>query len=57
MKALPNTRVDLLDAKDQHALTGGFGTQEFGLPVGPIQIKVAGQAETVTITAGQVTEF
>jgi hypothetical protein len=55
--ALANTRVDLLDAKDQRALTGGFGTQEFGLPVGSIQVKVAGQTETVTITAGQITEF
>jgi hypothetical protein len=55
--ALANTRVDLLDAKDQRALTGGFGTQEYGLPVGPIQVKVAGQTETVTITAGQITEF
>lgn len=55
--ALANTRVDLLDATDQRALTGGFGSQEFGLPVGPIQIKVAGQAETVTIKDEQVTEF
>ena len=52
-----NTRVDLLDAKDDRALTGGFGSQEYGLPVGPIQIKVAGQAETVTIKDGQITEF
>jgi len=55
--ALANTRVDLLDASDQRALTGGFGTQEFGLPVGRVQVKVAGQTETVTIVAGQVTEF
>lgn len=55
--ALANTRVDLLDATDQRTLTGGFGSQEFGLPVGPIQIKVAGQAETVTIRDGQITEF
>jgi hypothetical protein len=55
--ALANTRVDLLDATDQRTLTGGFGSQEFGLPVGPIQVRVAGQAETVTIRTDRSRNF
>lgn len=52
-----DTRVDLLDMSSQDTLTGGYGNQEFGLPIGPVQVKVAGQAETVTIEDGKVTEF
>jgi hypothetical protein len=52
-----NTRVDVLDATGKENLTGGYGNQEFGLPVGPVQVKVAGQAETVSIQDGKVTEF
>lgn len=51
------TRVDLVDMGSPDTLTGGYGNQEFGLPIGQVQVKVAGQAETVTIEDGKVTEF
>lgn len=51
------TRIDVVDKDGQSALTGGFGNQTIGLPVGTYQVKVAGQAETVTIAEGKVTEF
>jgi hypothetical protein len=52
-----STRVDVVDKDGQSALTGGFGNQTIGLPVGTFQVKVAGQAEPVTIDDGKVTEF
>ena len=52
-----STRVDVVDGDDQSALTGGYGNQTIGLPVGSFQVKVAGQAETVSIEEGKVTEF
>ena len=51
------TRVDVLDKTSQQKLTGGYGDQQFGLPVGQVQVQVAGQAETITIQDGRVTEF
>lgn len=50
-----DTRIDILDAGKK--LTGGFGDQVIGLPVGPVSVQVAGQAEGVTIEDGKVTEF
>jgi hypothetical protein len=38
-------------------LTGGFGTDAYGLPIGEVGVQIAGQTETVVIEAGQVTEF
>jgi len=52
-----STRVDVVDKDGQSGLTGGFGNQTVGLPVGTFQVKVAGQSETVTIDEGKVTEF
>lgn len=52
-----STRVDVLDATGQASLTGGFGNQQIGLPIGAFQVKVAGQAESVKIEDGKVTEF
>ncbi len=52
-----STRVDVVDKDGQSALTGGYGNQTIGLPVGTFQVKVAGQAEPVTIDDGKVTEF
>lgn len=50
-----DTRIDILDAGKK--LTGGYGDQVFGLPVGAFHVQVAGQAEAVTIEDGKVTEF
>jgi hypothetical protein len=52
-----STRVDVVDGDGQSPLTGGFGNQTIGLPVGMFQVKVAGQAEEVTIEDNKVTEF
>lgn len=50
-----DTRVDVLDAGNK--LTGGYGEQVIGLPLGSFDIQVAGQTERVTISAGNVTDF
>jgi len=52
-----STRVDLVDRADGRALTGGYGTEAYGLPIGEVSVKIAGQTEAVVIEAGQVTEF
>ena len=52
-----STRIDVVDADGQTPLAGGYGNQTIGLPVGTFQVKVAGQAESVTIVEGKVTEF
>jgi len=50
-----DTRIDILDAGK--TLTGGYGDQAVGLPVGNFHVQVAGQAEGVVIEDGKVTEF
>jgi hypothetical protein len=50
-----NTRIDIIDAGEK--LTGGFGAQLIGLPVGSFHVLVAGQTEGVEIQDGKVTEF
>jgi hypothetical protein len=55
--ASDSTRIDLVDRADDRALTGGFGTDAYGLPIGEVGVQIAGQTETVVIEAGQVTEF
>lgn len=52
-----NTRVDVPEVDGQSPLTGEFGNQTIGLPVGIFQVNVSGQAEQVTIGDRQVTEF
>lgn len=52
-----NTRVDVSEVDGQSPLTGGFGNQTIGLPVGMFQVNVSGQAEQVTIEDRKVTEF
>lgn len=52
-----STRVDLVDRANGRALTGGFGTDAYGLPIGEIGVQMAGQTEPAVIEAGQVTEF
>ncbi len=52
-----DTKVDILDATTARSLTGGHGEKAFGFPVGSVNVKIAGQSETVTIEEGKVTEF
>ena len=52
-----STRVDLLDAGGKAALTGGYGAQVIGLPVGIFRVRIAGQSEVVTIQDGKITDF
>ncbi len=50
-----DTRIDILDAGKK--LTGGYGEQTVGLPVGAFHVQVAGQTEGIEIQDGKVTEF
>lgn len=52
-----STRIDVLDPASKQALTGGFGNHQFGLPIGPVSVSVAGQSEAVTIQDGKITDF
>lgn len=52
-----STRVDVVDRAGGRSLTGGFGSDSYGLPIGDVSVQIAGQTETVAIEAGQVTEF
>jgi len=54
--ASDGTRVDIVDAGGER-LTGDYGTDAYGLPIGEVGVQIAGQTETVVVTAGQVTEF
>jgi hypothetical protein len=51
------TRVDVLDPNTQQALVGGFGNNQFGLPIGKFNVRVAGQSEAVTIQDGKIKDF
>jgi hypothetical protein len=51
------TRVDLLDHASGTTLTGGYGEDLYGLPVGQVVVQIAGQRETALIEDGQITEF
>ncbi len=54
--ATDGTRVDLLDQSGT-TLTGGYGDDLYGLPVGQVVVQIAGQRETALIEDGQITEF
>lgn len=56
ISAAGSTSVDILDAGGTK-VTGGYGSRAIGLPVGNFQVKVAGQAAPVSITAGKITDF
>ena len=51
------TRVDVLDMDGKTNLTNGYGNKQFGLPIGAVLLKVAGQSESVTIQDGKITDF
>jgi hypothetical protein len=55
--ASDGTRVDLIDRAEDRSVTGGYGTDAYGLPIGEVGVQIAGQTETVVIEAGQVTDF
>jgi hypothetical protein len=55
--ASDGTRVDVLDRAGGQGLTGGYGTDVYGLPIGEVGVQIAGQTERVVIEAGRVTEF
>jgi hypothetical protein len=38
-------------------VAGGYGEQQYGLPIGPVAVQLAGQRETALIEDGKVTEF
>jgi hypothetical protein len=51
------TRIDLFDHASGATLTGGFGEDLYGLPVGPVTVQIAGQREAALIEDGKITEF
>jgi len=51
------TRIDVLDPDTKQTLTGGWGNQQIGLPLGQVSVRVAGQTQTVTIEDGKITDF
>jgi hypothetical protein len=51
------TRIDLVDSITQKEITGGYGKQVFGLPIGTVQVRIAGQSEPVMIQDGKITDF
>jgi hypothetical protein len=55
--ASAGTRVEIVDRADGKGLTSGYGTDVYGLPIGAVGVRVAGQTETVDIEAGKVAEF
>lgn len=54
--ASTKTRIDLLDPASE-VLAGDYGERQYGLPVGPVTVQVAGQRDTALIEDGKVTEF
>jgi hypothetical protein len=49
------TRSEVLDSGK--VLAGGYGNHLVGLPSGSFEVRVSGQAETVTISDGKITDF
>jgi hypothetical protein len=51
------THIEVLDPSTQKELTSGYGNQVFGLPIGTVHVRIAGQSEAVTIQDGKITDF
>jgi len=52
-----STRADVLDAEGKTAITGGYGAQVIGLPVGTFRVQIAGQSAAIMIQDGKITDF
>jgi hypothetical protein len=57
VRASDGTRIDLVDAANGEKLAGAYGETQFGLPIGPVAVEVAGQRQTVLIEDGKITEL
>ena len=57
LNAGKDTRVEIFDADKKTNLIGGYGTADYGLPVGAYHVQIAGQMEPVTVEDGKVTDF
>jgi len=51
------TRVDIVDPVSKKAVIDGYGDKSYGLPVGTVNVTIAGQSEAVTIEDGKVSDF
>jgi len=51
------THIEFYEPGGTSALADGYGEKQYGFPVGPVEIAVAGQRETLTIEDGVVTDF
>lgn len=49
--------IEVLDSSAEKELTGGYGNKVFGLPIGTVKVRIAGQSEAVTIQDGKITDF
>ncbi|MGD0390545.1 MAG: carboxypeptidase-like regulatory domain-containing protein [Tepidisphaeraceae bacterium] len=52
-----NTRVSISGADPKTEIYGAYGEFQIGLPVGTYKVTVAGQSDTATVKAGQITDF
>jgi hypothetical protein len=55
--ASSGTRIEIVDRAEGKDLTSGYGSEAYGLPIGAVGVRIAGQTETVVIEAGKVAEF
>jgi len=55
--ASSGTRIEIVDRGNGKELTSGYGTDVYGLPIGAVGVRIAGQTETVEIEAGKVAEL
>jgi hypothetical protein len=55
--ASSGTRIEIVDRAGGKELTSGYGTDVYGLPIGAVGVRIAGQTETVEIEAGKVAEL
>jgi hypothetical protein len=51
------THIVILDSDNKTQLTSVYGSSDVGLPIGKVNVQVAGQSEPVEIKAGRITEF
>jgi hypothetical protein len=57
VSASDGTRIDVVEVETGRSLVAAYGTMSFGLPIGEVGVRIAGQTEAVRIVAGQVTDF
>ncbi len=57
VNASSDTLVKLFEVGAKEAAHTCYGGADLGLPVGPVEVEISGQRDTVTIEDGKITEF